>query len=739
MNLVNSYGDVPDVQYYEFGSDKILGDLLAKFVIANRISESVNVVGLNYKNSQHLVLRVVHILSQAWGSKIELIWITFQSEFHLDQCLSRLRSLLSEAWLKTEGLAASGITSQLIGLGCNRMTNLNEFIHKDIGPILARIHSNNIVIVVELHAPSNSERVNNNIVKMCYELLKVRVSSSIAVFVLTRFQIGLGSTLRVADVKPDTPPSKEVKLSKVGKANANAQVKRADMQELLIRYGAKLRPLALLSHPANKHIVSFVTQYFDDLPYALTSLEKIDLLTYLQGSALAISPEVISRLQHDNQGTNSKAEVALAAMGAVTLGFNAPQELVRMLRIFDSTEADCTSVVSSQSHLSAALAGSLTSEAATVHWHLGALRSHLDSPELVNLKNHEQIDILLLYAGQILLNVQPSHSKILIETIRQISERYANFVFIQEEGTSQAKLKASRIIYRVGHIYDRLFFPTRTHERRPERRKFYNLSARYLETSDFDTIAEKATILYRKGTAMSHAGETDKAIQLYFDAAVEMYDNYKKQRSQSSSRQAALFSFEFAFYCISQTTDRFPASHRLNEILEDVVISSGLDWSVEKLFETIQFGSTESITPFSFLNSRPHVTVFTVNGDLHTALLIAKDVFNYFGCNVEIRTVTNGKDASTIHDLTSRTKIVIGAPDTPRGMGAEIVKIDPLLEQIYYQKMHEDFSYPVLKRDDNVLTLILCASGINGIMNAWSEIHDEFMNSIHTYEDQQHG
>jgi hypothetical protein len=105
--------------------------------------------------------------------------------------------------------------------------------------------------------------------------------------------------------------------------------------------------------------------------------------------------------------------------------------------------------------------------------------------------------------------------------------------------------------------------------------------------------------------------------------------------------------------------------------------------------------------------------------DFFAAIIIANYVYFNLGVAVTFISVKSPETIQTEISKKADYHFVLGAPDTPEGIGEYLSSIEPDLTKLYQLRMGENFCLSVVRTAKKGKIVILAGSGLGGVIEAW--------------------
>ncbi len=709
------YGDDPVYDEYHYNNEENLGFVLKQCHSQSRVCFCTDIFSESQRIAEQFVHRCAKLICAIRETEVKVVWISVQHNTSEIFLLARLHAELAKIWLDSSHVEKDSLVSKLLTLRDSNSLGTYSYFKERISPLLSQLHNQFIVFYFSSSDRQSTHSFSSHLIEYL-----LGTPSTNDILILNSYFKGKERP----SIKLKSPNKVDVQNHPLLRdASSQKSEKKYFIDSLSSKELLSLKPLAMLSHPANPIIIDFISQYYEGLPESLKGLNRVDLIHYLSNSSISLTSELSAPLDQINLKTNKG--LIYSSIGASALSIDSQTELSRIYKTSPEVKFEADTKLAIVSHLSTALAAASCANSKTLQWQINALREHISEQDLISIKNQEQVELILRYAGQLLLVTKISDKHYILKIMEELSERYANFLLHLNNQDSKVRMKASRVMYRVGHIYDRVKNPDRKLYENKFREKIYSMSAEILSPEyDSQCTMQYAEIIYRRGTALVHAGEPEKAAQLYKKYAVKFHDIYcNETKNNVFNTQSVLASDEFTFYAISCL--KLPKlDPLLKKMLRSIIERSGADITAELLFNLVNIDRPYSLNiPDISKTRKPECLINVVGSDLHTALLVAEDLFRNKSVVSKIK-IWNAGVPKRLNDSRDFELVInIGAPDTPGGLGNLIATEFPLLDETYHLRMEETFSEPVLTTNkDGVIVLVLCGSGLNSIMNGWSQI-----------------
>ncbi len=740
MGNLFEYGHVPTYDAFQYNNDVEVGSLLSEITRIVLQKQRLGVYykefsGKNLKIKQQFILRLSRVLSGVFSeNEVHLSWMMIQGDAVIEDFYKSTIANVSEIWFNDEKTNEPEVVSKLLSIYNLNDKDIDAYIVEDLLPIFARIESEKIIVLVY-----DLQTFNNDVFQEKIHTLSKRISQYLKERNIIFFVLG-NTTLKSSQIKISEPDKKTLKKweSIIPNNFSSPNTLSSDkIESLIFENIGWLKPLSLISHPASKEMVDFIRSYYDQLDDRLKVLGQYQIISFLENSNIALNSKYINLIRDISYSTKIRDE-HLVALGLSGTGLSSKSNLENLIERFGESKEQWKVINSYfQAHGSTALALGIKKESKLCDWHIESVNEVINEEGFI--KNPMQIRAMMDYTGQILLSTQNTLSlknkQHFIGLLERVADRYTSYLRSRSDINPEMQLEASRYQYKVGHVYDRLFNKDRYDVKNRERTISYQSAANSLDIPDINSPLFE-TIIYRKGTSLSKVNKR-LGFELYEKYANELYQKQLNIESNNIFKKAntwLLSSEELMSYaiCTNYLTNREQLKKSFSKIINNLITRTGCRFNEEQYINTIL--SPQIPTFRNVLLNKDNVpfdvSIYVGLSDIHTALIISENIFSETLISPKINLISNKNGLVFNKNKDDKFQIIIGAPDTPDGVGETVITYDNVLERTYHLKMAYDFSEPVIINKFNCQALVLCASGINGIINAWSKVQSKFVNNI---------
>ncbi|MCK4665063.1 MAG: hypothetical protein KAT68_19500 [Bacteroidales bacterium] len=740
MNNLFDYGNTPVYDPFQYNNDYEVGKLLIEITRVKSQGRRLGIyyrefIGTDLRIKQQFILRLARVLSGAFNtSEIHLAWMTFQNNATLDDLYQRSLSIITEIWFNSEDIEQPESLAKLLSISNRDNNNIDNFLNNDFLPILFRINNQKMLILVFDFQTDSNESFQSNLRDFQKSLSCYVKEKNIFFFILGN-EIKRSNQIQIHEPNPSELKS-SIPITHFNFIKSSDNISKHETENIIKENICWLKPLSIISHPADNEMIEFISSYFENLDDQLKVLGQKRIVNFLKDSGISLNGEFSSILREISKQTIIKDE-HLLSLGLSGTGLDNKERLKALINRFDITKSHWK-VLSSyfQAHGSTALALGITGQEKLCDWHIDSVIEAIKDDEFI--KNILQVRSMMDYTGQILLVTQEvvseNNKKHFIKLLEGVADRYSSFLRNKPNCSPNILLEASRYQYKVGHIYDRLFNKMRYYVQNRERNTSYESAAAVLEIPLIENQYYES-IIYRKGTALSKINK-GLAFKHYVEYANIIFNHVSRQKDQfiQSTRINQHSAEELATYAIKTNIESNPQilEKKLGRIIKKLLQRTGAKLTTKEYYSAVSHARPSKICNVTILekNNNVKISIYTSKADLHTALIISENIFSETFIVPTINIVSISNKVPFKANLKDDYHIIIGAPDTSDGIGEIVVDYDPMLDRTYHLRMDRDFCEPVIIENVAPQTLILCASGINGIINAWSIEYNKFIQKL---------
>ncbi|MCX6076762.1 MAG: hypothetical protein NTW78_07730 [Campylobacterales bacterium] len=328
---------------------------------------------------------------------------------------------------------------------------------------------------------------------------------------------------------------------------------------------------------------------------------------------------------------------------------------------------------------------------------------------ILNVNNEYHTKILLTYFSQLFLKDYKLEYKY-FKLLENLTYGLSNFIENVYKYDNNKKYNISRWITNLGYIYDEMKYTTNDREK-----IYYNAAQRIGKISDFTNEVIELKTKYTLGWQLKDSNQMQKAVDTFLETAKRFF--YMFKNNIFGKPVYLVHEMYWLGYIISKK-ENIESSFLDDKILENILLehplfyhSADVDMFLHEKYKHINF------YPNSTYN------IFFCDYDLYTAIVVSYRILQK-KLNVKLILVNKKEDIKL-----GKNNIILGAPDSPNGIGDFLKQNDKDLTALYQIRLFENFFE--ISENDNFMVLMGCGLGsmIDGLNQLLEKI-DEGKNDM---------
>ena len=711
---LRQFGDIFNVSVFEAGDDQVTARTLRHLSRPDPPDSTLELQTGAAQQDETSLATALRVLPHFVGREIYVLRLRTYGNVEFSFFASRLKAGLINIWANVESGAETESWIKLAGTIPNSHIDPSTFLADHVTPILSRLVRIRIVLIIDFGSCDRLERAR-------YDSLTNQLLS------LTR-----SCDLRIVRLLPPKTDDLDQSLRSKRAETSQLREKVAEIQRSSKRQSENqhnvdgLRSLIMLNHPASHDALYHVARFHPRLLEELRDAVRKNLARQHNG-LVELAARTVNAFGRSKEVIRTASQTErLAGLGAGALNFQTPAWLkgvndqINIAGATDSTPIEA-GIVSSVSRSIASLYGNKKLEAAC---YLEELEERLLTKESLVLENQQQIATIFDYTSQLILSGHLPSSPEALDIIEGVGFSLAEFIASAPDATSIQAIQASRLVYKIGYLFDFMLNRSRSSSDDPRRVRIYLSSAKHLPKENAAEASQAASLAYRRASALFHAGNTPQAFATYLQSAGTILRARGVGVGFTPISASQLRAFELGALATTRMPNEASEADKtsLHAINKEFLRTATTLWSVAEYENRVKnIVSERAIVPWAIRSATGVVRIVATGPDLSTALTITSQLFDRYGLISELIHVTDDHLLCLTEELDGvRPIIVCGAPDTPHGVGAAVLQIAPILGQLYYQRMGDDFHFVDVSKRNNTDLIVLCASGSGQLIEAWT-------------------
>lgn len=463
---------------------------------------------------------------------------------------------------------------------------------------------------------------------------------------------------------------------------------------------ARFLPLFFLQHAAIKPALTYLMGTTVDPDVEM--FVDAHLGYQLHGGGLALSDIGLQLMERAT--APAEPTTPLLTNGARILSFVPPDELQPFTPRIKHLESLNRTVHSLSDSLVACLSDpDLNSDSP----HAAYSQELMTYQEIFSAATELELKIIASYLGQVLMREQEPRVNVLFSMLERLVGSLAAFLLQSGADKLTSHLQASRLLTGVGYIFDKI--SERDIGSRfdlSSRRRIYTNAALALENVDPADVDSYIHLQYTRGWQWADSGDWPKASSI-FSAASRKLLQHKPPAGEISGEWWRGVHFSCLAYIFAGGRIE---NHWIQQAIASLVSQSGLVLSVEELSSMlVNGGMIDAGSRIFDVESR--VELVSGRFDLDHALGLASLCVFEGHIPLRLHIVTSKTEIDDICDFGGQV-VVIGAPDTPEGVGQWITDYFPDIAQSYHLRLSERFRTYETRRVGSAEVTILGGCGL---------------------------
>lgn len=323
--------------------------------------------------------------------------------------------------------------------------------------------------------------------------------------------------------------------------------------------------------------------------------------------------------------------------------------------------------------------------------------------------------ILINYLSQLLLRPRYELGYTFFELLENLSFSFSTFLVETYKEDASKLFQASRVLTSLGYVHDKINDLRRATSSPPNtRRKVFIRAAQILQSLESTDRNHFAKVQYALGWQLLDAGEPDEAVAVFSNAAHHLFPS---GNVTESGLLHTAYMLAFLAHALSRGKTSSP---RVTAILQHFVARYGIVRSVAEL-ESLLFGDLNTLdVGKKFFNQNAQVNIYSCRFDTFLSIMIASTLL--FSWNIPCRLIVVHRKSDIDHFLAGEVSehLILGAPDTPEGVGEWISSYNPNSQDLYQLKLHESFHSVETFQAGNQRITISGGCGVGDLAKAWN-------------------
>ena len=332
---------------------------------------------------------------------------------------------------------------------------------------------------------------------------------------------------------------------------------------------------------------------------------------------------------------------------------------------------------------------------------------------------------LLHYCSQLIVTRPKAFGMEFFGLLENLSFGFAEFLHARY-GDDDRLIEASRVLTNVGFVFDQM---ARLNGRRwriepvSKRVSAFAQAAAYLTPLAPTDMRRWAEVRYFEGWQLWDAGQTDRSLAVFQEGARMLMRAVAAAFPRD--RDVEITAQEFLMISLALAPGR-ELPHEVLAHIEKMLETYGSSFSAQSLTDGMRDGQTLIDGPPG-RRASADTTIVCCYSDLHIALLAAHALRLSYNRLPRIVCLPNGGgSASQVKsEFRGELAILIGAPDTPGGIGEFVSQSDIELVRLFQFQMADNFGISTKIPLDGCSAYVLSGCGLIGNLKAWRRFLDQ--------------
>lgn len=641
-----------------------------------------NIYPKDYDIAQKIATHTLKILPKVKNSDIYTFWFNFNQNDYISFA-QQLKEFLIRIWRQNLNYSnkEESILSMLL-----QEDNLKKFTKINFSALFSKLYDKQFIIVIDvLNKELNDSQINNlNIIfNLIEDIQELKETLNVNTLVLNNKFLYSAKNIELdinnKNIEPYLQMLKQVTNHKVID-NKNA------ISDNLNKLMHIVNPIIMLNQTVSSEIITYISNISDGIEKEISNLIQSNLLEqnfYNTGYNL-------TKKSFDNFKKNNVNELDIVTSnGSKILSFQSPYQLLNKdfsIKTLESSHRENFMIIDVISSL---LSTKINKNDKEKELYDMSLSLSSEVVEILNISNEYHTKTLISYFSQLFLKDYKLDYKY-FKLLENLTYGLSNFTENVYNNDNTKKYNISRWITNLGYIYDEMKYTEVDREK-----IYYNASQRIAKIDNFTNETIELKTKYTLGWQLIDANKIQEAIDVFFQTAKTFFDRFKND--VFSKPFYLVYEMYWIGYIISKIQN-IQSKYFDERIMENILLENPIFYS----FNDINAFLDKKYKNIRFYKSHTY-TLFFCNYDLYTAMVVAYQLI-LRKCNVELVLVEEKKDIKL-----RENNIILGAPDSPNGIGDYLKDNDKDLTSLYQIRLFDNFNE--VSKNEDFTVLMGCGIG----------------------------
>lgn len=648
-----------------------------------------NIYPKDYDIAQKIATHSLKILPKIKNSDIYTFWFNFHDNDYISFG-QQLKEFLIKIWRNNQfnhSRAEENILSILLP-----EDNLVEFSKINFSALFSKLYDKQFIIVIDILS-KDLNSVENNKLEEIFNLIEyiqmLKETLNIDTIVLNNNSIYNAENIQLDINNQNIKPYLEM-LKQVNSYERICTDKTNNSD--LNRLTHIINPIIMLNQTVSSEIINYVANTENNIESEITNLIKNNLVQQnFNHNGYNLTKESIKNFKKNNV---NELDV-ITANGSKILSFQSPFQLLDndfSLKTLKNAHRENFMIIDVLSSLltSKVKHNNLEKELYDMSFSLST-----EVVNILNTSNEYHTKILMTYFSQLFLKDYKLEYKY-FKLLENLTYGLSNFTENIYPNDNSKKYNVSRWITNLGYIYDEMKYSKIDREK-----IYYNAAQRISKIGEFTNETIELKTKYTLGWQFKDSNQIKKSIDVFLETAKKFF--YKFKNDEFGKPIYLVHEMYWLGYIISEK-ENIKSKFFDEKILQDILYEHPIFYSPADINEFLD----NKYKHIKFYNNQTY-NIFFCSYDLYTAIVVSYQII-LKKCNIKLILVNKKEDIKL-----GKHNIILGAPDSPDGIGDYLKDNDKDLTSLYQIRLFENFHE--VSENNNFTVLMGCGIGsmFNGL------------------------
>ncbi|WP_108063466.1 hypothetical protein [Poseidonibacter lekithochrous] len=648
-----------------------------------------NIYPKDYYIAQKIATHSFKILPKIKNADIYTFWFHFNQNNYISFA-EQLKEFLIKIW-RNNSFNYSNKEESILSI-LVKEKNIKEFAKINFGALFSKLYDKQFIVVIDIVSNEiDSSEVNKleEVFSLIKNIQELKETLNVNTVVLNNDYLYNAENIKL-DIDNETikPYLKMLEQVNTYKSVDSKNYINNNLNKLV----HIINPIVMLNQTVSNEVINYISNSNNEIEKEISNLINSNVIEEnFYNTGYNLTREYFNNFKKNNVN----ALDIITSNGSKILSFQSPYKLLNddfSLKTLKDAHRENFMIIDI---VSALLSSKINNNKMESNLYDISLSLSNEVVDILNISNEYYTKILLSYFSQLFLKDYKLDYKY-FKLLENLTYGLSNFTENIYKNDNNKKYNISRWITNLGYIYDEMKYTKGDRER-----IYYNASQRVSKIDNFTNETIELKTKYTLGWQLLDANRIKESIDVFYQIAKKYF--YKFKNDEFNKPYYLVYELYWIGYILSQT-------HNIESKFFDVKIMDSI------LFENPIFYSVLDINKFlekkykhiKFYNNHTY-TLFFCNYDLYTAIVVSYQLI-LKKCNIELVLVEKKKDIKL-----RKNNIILGAPDSPNGIGDYIKDKDKDLTSLYQIRLFDNFNEVSKNKDFTVLMGCGVGSMFNGL------------------------